>query len=85
MPGSSLQLARERECSERARLLYEYQIAAADYSRAVLVLSGRSAVMSRDDYTRIRDFREQARARAEAARAAMDRHVAEHGCGISTS
>jgi hypothetical protein len=79
------QFAREGECSKNARLRREYQIAVADYSRAVLALSERKGMMPRDDYIRIRDFSEKARATAEAARAAMDQHVAEHGCGISTS
>jgi hypothetical protein len=33
------QFAREGECSKNARLRREYQIAVADYSRAVLALS----------------------------------------------
>ena len=39
MPEVNPQLAGEDECSEKARLQQEYQIAVADYSRAVLVLS----------------------------------------------
>ena len=84
MPSVNPQLAREGECSEKARLQQEYQIAVADYSRGVLVLSNRSGVMPKVEYIRIRDFVEKTRARAEAARVELDRHIAEHGCGIST-
>jgi hypothetical protein len=67
-------------CAEKERLLREYQTAAEDYSRAVRALSERSGVMSKASYIEIRDYSEAARAKAEAARNAMDRHVAEHGC-----
>lgn len=64
-----------------ARLRYTYQIAAADYSRAVMVLSERSGMMSKADYVQVRDYSEKARGIAEAAREALDRHTAEHACG----
>jgi len=62
------------------RLLRVYQITLADYSRAVQVLSARLGVMSKDQYTAIREYSEKARSLSEAARAAMYAHVAEHGC-----
>ena len=74
------QPAREIECSEKCRLADESRIAAADYSRTVQVLTERSGVMSIEEYTRIREFSEQARGKSEAARAALNRHIAEHGC-----
>lgn len=80
MFGMTPRPAREGQCSEKARLLHEYEVAAADYSQAVLVLSERSGVMSKDEYTTIREFTEHARARSEAARGALDRHVTDHGC-----
>jgi hypothetical protein len=67
-------------CADKERLLHAYQIAASDYSRAVLVLSERAGVMSKEDYDRIREYSEHARIEAEAARRSMDRHMAEHGC-----
>jgi hypothetical protein len=80
MSSETAQPAREGECSEKARLRNEYQVAAADYSRAVQVLSKRSGVLLQPEYIRIRDFSEEARLRSEAARAAMDRHISGHGC-----
>jgi hypothetical protein len=69
MSGAMPIPAREENCAEKVRLLHEYQVAADNYSRAVMVLSRRSGVMSKDDYTRIRDYSEVARTQAEAARA----------------
>jgi hypothetical protein len=81
MLGATSQPAREGECSEKHRLLLAYQTVASDYCRAIQVLSERSGVMSKEDYSRIRDYCEKARARSEAARTEMDLHLAEHGCG----
>ena len=67
-------------CPEKQQLMHAYEIAASDYSRAVLVLSQRGGVLSRADYVRIRDYSEKARIKAEATRNAMDRHIADHGC-----
>jgi hypothetical protein len=57
-----------------------YSFATADYSRAVLVLHERSGVMTRQEYLDIRAFAEKARDLEGQARAALDRHAAEHGC-----
>lgn len=67
-------------CPEKQRLLDACQVAAADYSTPVRMLAERVGVLSRADYVRIRDYSERARFKAEAARNAMDRHIAEHGC-----
>jgi hypothetical protein len=81
MPGATPQPAKqEGHCSEKARLLHRYQIAAADYSRAVMVLSKRAGVLSHEEYTRIRNFSEAARLGAEAARQALEQHVDQHRC-----
>jgi hypothetical protein len=80
MTRATPQPAREEDCSERSILLREYQSAVADYSRAVQMLATRSGVMSKADYTCIREYIEEARIRAEAARGAIDRHTGEHGC-----
>ena len=69
------------ECFEKERLPAAYQVAASDYSRVVMVLSEKSGVMLKDEYTRIRDYSEKARRIAEAARVALDVHVKAHVCG----
>ena len=80
MPSAEPLLARQEDCSEKSHFLRDYQIALADYSRAVQVLSVRSGVMSKDQYSAIRDFAEKARARSEAVRSGLYRHLQLHGC-----
>jgi len=58
-------------CFDGAQLLHNYEIAAADYARAVMVLAERSGMMSKTDYTEIRDYSATARAKMEAARNAL--------------
>jgi len=77
--GEALQ-AEKSECSEKARLLAKYKIAALDYGRVVSVLSERAGVMSEEEYVRIRDYIEVAHVITDRARTMLDRHVAEHGC-----
>ena len=68
------------ECAEKARLLREYQIAVADFSRAVQLLLERSGVMRKTEYLQIRDYSEKARLLSETARRELDLHTADHGC-----
>jgi len=67
-------------CEDKDRLVRTYSFAASDYGRAVMVLHERTGKLSRQDYQDIRAFAETARQRAEDARAALDKHTAEHGC-----
>ena len=67
-------------CSEKERLVHDYEVAAADFSRAKQVIAERVGVMSRAQYIRIRAFCKAAGAKTDAARNAMNRHVAKHGC-----
>lgn len=71
---------RDDVCFNKARLLRDYKIAVADYNRAVQLLSLRSGVMTKAEYTDILAFSEQARIKATTACIAMERHAAEHGC-----
>jgi hypothetical protein len=70
----------ETLCFDKARLLRDYKIAVADYNRAVQLLSLRSGVMTKQEYTEIRQFSESARVKSKNARLAMERHEREHGC-----
>lgn len=45
-----------------------------------MVLHERMRVMSKQDYEEIRAFAEKTRKLADQARAALDKHTAEHGC-----
>jgi hypothetical protein len=72
--------ASEIPCKEKDRLMRLYIVAASDYSRAVQLLQRRAGVMEKADYDELRGFAEEARKTADEARAALDRHTAEHGC-----
>jgi multidrug resistance efflux pump len=67
-------------CEEKDRLTRAYSSAASDYSRAVELLQKRSGVMSKQDYENIYNFVERARKQVEHARAALEKHTAEHSC-----
>jgi hypothetical protein len=67
-------------CVSKQELHNRYQMATASYSRAVEVLNERIDGLSRHEYDFLRQFVDDARARSEEARDALDRHVAEHGC-----
>jgi hypothetical protein len=72
--------ASEIPCKEKDRLMRLYIEAASDYSGAVQLLQRSAGVMKKPDYDELRGFAEEARKTAEEARAALDRHTAEHGC-----
>jgi hypothetical protein len=67
-------------CEEKSRLLRAYSFASSDYKRALEVLNRRTGVLLEGDYKTIRAFAEETRQLAEQARAALDKHIAEHGC-----
>jgi len=67
-------------CEEKERLARAYSFALSDYNRAVTLLQKRSGVMSKLDYEDIHNFVERAGKQTEHARAALERHTAEHGC-----
>jgi hypothetical protein len=67
-------------CEEKSRLARAWSFATQDYLRAVMVLHERLGVMPRQDYREIRTYAEKTRLLAEQARAALDKHTAEHGC-----
>jgi hypothetical protein len=57
-----------------------YAVASSDYSRALDVLQRHTGVMKKSKYKEVSEFAETARKAVEEARAALDRHMAEHGC-----
>jgi len=69
-----------RTCDEKAELLRAYSFAASDYGRAVQVLNDHLGTLRKDEYEKMRKFSEKARREADEARAALERHTAEHGC-----
>ena len=67
-------------CEEKIRLLRDYSFALSDFERANVLLHERTGVMSKEDYDGIRAFAEKSKERVEEARAALDRHTAQHCC-----
>jgi hypothetical protein len=51
-----------------------------DHLRTVMVLHERLGVLPGPDYQEIRTYAEKTRVLADQARAALDKHAAEHGC-----
>jgi hypothetical protein len=68
-------------CEEKSHLLRVYSFAAADHGRALEVLKRWTGVMPQAEYRTIRTYVEKTRELAEHARLALERHIAEHGCG----
>ena len=60
-------------CEEKARLVEEHQRAALAYSRAAVAVN-------RNKNAQLRETVEETRLKSQAARLAVERHVAEHGC-----
>jgi hypothetical protein len=67
-------------CEQKARLRRAWSFAAYEHCRAVLLLRERLGVMSEQHYEAIRAFRDKIRHPVERARAALYRHIGEHGC-----
>ena len=79
-PSPQPQRPEPSPCAEKTRLLYKYEALLAEYSRTVTFLYKRIGVLRKDAYTEISDFTDDARIRCEAARAALEEHIREHGC-----
>jgi glutathione S-transferase len=67
-------------CKTRTRLRRARSLAAAEFFRAVRLLQERAGVVPQKEYEAIHTFVEKARASAEQASAALDKHLAEHDC-----
>ena len=63
-------------CSEKARLIAEYQESVRLYNLAVSALSEARPRANRMDYLRMQRYAEQARQKAEQARLVLERHTA---------
>jgi len=64
------------ECEEKAKLIEELTRAALAYSRAARALRGKTGTRSAEDQQAL----DEARIKSQDARAAVKRHIAEHGC-----
>jgi hypothetical protein len=70
----------EVRCMERERLARDLDEARSCYISAAETLRGRVGVLEKAEYQRLNRAVEEARTKMEDARAALDRHMAEHGC-----
>ena len=80
MSGEGTKEAKDNSCQEKTELVRAYSFAVADYSRAIGVLESNIGILRKAEYIEVRSAAEQYRQQAEAARRALDDHVAEHGC-----
>jgi hypothetical protein len=67
-------------CAERERLARELDGARSSYSHAAETLRVRVGVIEKAEYQKLNRAVEEAWTKMENARAALDRHIDEHGC-----
>jgi hypothetical protein len=67
-------------CEEKNRLLREYEAATVAFSAEVKVLRRRMGTSPKEEYKRIAQISNDARVKSEAARLALEQHIAAHGC-----
>jgi hypothetical protein len=67
-------------CDVKTELLFEYQKASMEYSKAVSELCRYAGSLPYVEYQRVRLIAERARQVCAAARDALRAHTIEHGC-----
>jgi hypothetical protein len=67
-------------CEEKMRLLRDHLAAKSDYGRAVALLRDQAGTMLKREYDVIRTFAEETNESVERTGAALEKHIAEHGC-----
>jgi hypothetical protein len=67
-------------CDEKVSLMKTYESATARFSEAVTELHRKMGTVSKSEYERLSQAADEARLKSEAARLAVERHVAEHRC-----
>jgi hypothetical protein len=67
-------------CSEKARLMRDYDAATTKFSEAVSQLQQKLGTSTRAEYEGLQRISDEARARSEQARLTLDRHMAAHDC-----
>jgi hypothetical protein len=72
--------ARKDFCPTKAKLVTAWNTATEIYSRAVAELSRQAGALSKPQYEKLKLTAEDARKRSMQARAAVEAHIADHGC-----
>jgi len=69
-------------CEEKMRLAVAYQVATADYSKAVSELVAKIGVTLKSEYDKLHQAVEQERQRSVEARDRLYHHTTTHGCSF---
>ena len=69
-----------KPCTEKPRLLREYEDLVRLYDCAVKQLLLRTSIVGLDRYNELKKAANDAHNACEKARRSLDRHTAEHGC-----
>ena len=80
MASPALPPPRHSFCTEKARLLREYDCASSELARSTALLAQRSDVLSNQEYESIWSFTQAAHVRCDNAHVALLQHRADHGC-----
>ena len=67
-------------CEEKTKLLFEYQQATAQYSKAVSALTRNIGLVPKNEYDRLRTATERARQLTQIARENLQTHTHKHQC-----
>ena len=67
-------------CEEKARMAREYEVATSAFSESVKELHRKIGTSLKDEYTRLTQISNEARAQSEQARLTLEKHIATHGC-----
>jgi hypothetical protein len=67
-------------CEEKTRLMGEYETATKNFAGAVTELQRKMGTSQRAAYEGLRRVSDDARAKSEVARLALEAHIEEHGC-----
>jgi hypothetical protein len=67
-------------CTNKTRLLMEYQHTAERYSSAVSELARKLGTVPKDEYARLHREAELARLASMDARKLLEQHIEQHGC-----
>jgi hypothetical protein len=67
-------------CERKIKLTNNYQTATSLFSEAVVELRRKIGTSTKEDYDRLSRAANDARAKSERARLALEQHIAEHRC-----
>jgi hypothetical protein len=67
-------------CEEKTRLLAEYETATKRFSEAVTETQRKMGTSAKSEYERLNRASEDARARSDRGRIALEQHIEAHGC-----